>query len=481
MLSDKTKAILYGVITATILLSIWGGWKVYDYKKQKAIQEELNEEPKLSSTDALYGDYDSKSSKKKNAVIETDNTSVKSAVDSYVLDKYNTDSNTRLDVEAPTYQLVSLAEDQLEVQKVRDEQKKEKRKKWRLDSPMRAIKFSSRYSAEFKSINTSLYEIVQRYFSPITFSDTSFKEYADPLYVMAVSNVEFGGNTSPDVLLAPAIPTNKGIKVTKDNILTFGYSDYLKYPEVLASDRDAYRGPLQMYVTGLTDAIKPSDLLSCEWVQLLNAEDSKAKNAEQASPQFVEGSEMPTSVDGMSLANKAGNYGDRWNYGDAVNRLSGYIHKNWVRYQETKTVGKDGDQAINNRYAWMAMTAIGHNASPGIYYMSDNTDIGSSYYWWPFGPYKNARTYCHYLGTDKCISYIQNEVDKNLDSYKNGGTLQFRLTRQQGYKIAEDLKDKGYVPDSLWKNTCWNNEEKIAYPIQVLYNYMLLEAIYNGE
>ena len=474
----EEKAKLLGLASVLLLLLGYGGhyiYKEYSNKKELLKQAEMleqKEDKNIESTSSIdtgqeFGNI---------------STNVSSTGQSGK-EGFNTSDVVREDMVGfnNNYELISLSDDQLEVYKLRDAQLKEKRKKWKLSGPQRTLKFNKRYNEEFVSINTSLYQIVQRYFSKQTFADTKYSKYADPLYIMAVSNVEFGGATDPEILLAPAIPTNKGIKVTKDNILTFGYSNYLNYPEVLEMDRDTYRGPLQMYVTGLTEAIRPSDLLSCEWVQLQNAEPSLAKSMEQSVPQYVEGSGATAHVDGMVLANKAGRYGDRWNYGDAVNRLSGFIHSNWIKYQNNTEANKDGDLEINSVYSWMAMSAIGHNASPGIYYLGDSIDIGGSYFWWPYGPYSNARKYCHYLGTDKCVSYIQEEAEKALKDYSRGKDLKFRLTRQEGYALAEEMKSKGYIPEGLWKNTCWNHEEKIAYPIQVLYNYFILEGIYSGK
>lgn len=477
-MTAEEKSKVLGVIAVVTILAIYGGYEWHStYEERKGYLEQSN---KIANIE----DAKSKSIAGSRKIIDTgEEQGATSEANASSSGNFNTVDIGREDTKGHinNYEIVSLSQDQLEVQKLRDLQLKEKRKKWKLSGPQRDIKFNKRYSEEFISINTLLYQLAQRYFSKQTFMDTDYSSYIDPLYIMAVSNVEFGSNTSPDVLLAPAIPTSKGVKVTKDNILTFGYSDYLDYPEVLASDRDEYRGPLQMYVTGLTEAIKPSDLLSCEWIQLQNAAPSQTKALEQANPQYVEGSGASASVDGMFLANKAGKYGDRWNYGDAMNRLAGYIHSNWVRYQNNSKAQKDGNKRIDNAYSWMAMTAIGHNASPGIYYLGDDVNIGNTYAWWPFGPYSNAREYAHYLGTDEVVAYIQNKASEAIDSYSGGGNLKFRLTRQEGFAIAEEMKDMGFIPEGLWKNNSWNNEEKVAYPIQVLYNYLLLDLIYSGK
>lgn len=387
----------------------------------------------------------------------------------------------RSDVISTVFTEINLTNDYIERQKEKDKEKKTKRIKWGLSKPNRDLKFNKVYNQEFIDINSNLYSIVQRYFSSETFRDTPYSSYADPLYIMAISNVEFGGDTNPSILLAPAIPTNKNIDITKDNILTFGYSDYLNYGSVLAGDRDGYRGPLQLYVTGFTEAIKPEDLLSCEYIQLKYAKDSDVKSAEVSNLQYVEGSGTTTTLDGMTLLNKAGNYGDRFNYGDSVNRIAGFIHNNWLLYNKNNKAQKNGELEINNIYSWMSMSAIGHNSSPGIYYMSDSMDIGGSFYWWPYGPYSNARKYSHYLGTDNCINYIANLAQLNLSKSRLESSLKFRLSRQEGVELAKELVTKGYIPDGLWKCENANHEEKIAYPIQVLYNYFILEGIYSGK
>lgn len=390
-------------------------------------------------------------------------------------------SMLRSDIISTAFTEINLTNDYIERQKELDKEKKTKRTKWKLSQPNRDLKFNKVYNQEFVEINSNLYSIVQRYFSSDTFKDTPYAKFADPLYIMAISNVEFGGDTNPNTLLAPAIPTNKNIDITKDNILTFGYSDYLNYGSVLSNDRDGYRGPLQLYVTGFTEAIKPEDLLSCEYVQLKYANDSEVKSAEMSNAQYVEGSGTSTSLDGMTLLNKPGNYGDRFNYGDAVNRISGFIHSNWLLYNKNNKAVKTGELSIDNIYSWMSMSAIGHNSSPGIYYMSDSMDIGGSFYWWPYGPYSNARKYCHYLGTVDCTNYIANLAQTNLAKSRSGEGLKFRLSRQEGVAVANDLVAKGNIPAGLWKCDSANHEEKIAYPIQVLYNYFILEGIYSGK
>lgn len=353
------------------------------------------------------------------------------------------------------------------------------RKKWTLAKVTgRDISFNKKYSKEYVEINTILYQIVDKYFNPSNFGDVFYRDYIDPLYLMAVSNVEFGYATSPDVLLAPAIPTNKGVKVTKENLLTFGIVDYLEYPSVLRIDRDGYRGPLQMYATGMSKGIIPEDLVGSEYTRLLAADDCQAKKEELALAQYVEGSGTSSTLDGMRLANQPGQYGDRFNYSDAVNRLSGNIKNCWDMYIRTESIDKYYEHAIDNKYSFMAMTAIGHNSSPGIYYIGDNKTLGSQHYWWPFGSFGQAREYCHYLGQEECVEYIRNLARTNLS--RNSLSSIFKLSRIQGYNIAQDLVAKGYIPEGLWKRTCWNHEEKIGYPIQVLYNYFILEAIYEG-
>lgn len=353
------------------------------------------------------------------------------------------------------------------------------RKKWSFDKVTnRDISFNAKYSKDYVEMNTLLYQIVNKYFNSANFGDTFYRDYIDPLYLMAVSNVEFGYATSPDVLLAPAIPTSKGVKVTKENLLTFGIVDYLEYPSVLRIDRDGYRGPLQMYATGMSKGIIPEDLVGSEYTRLLAAKDCQAKKEELALPQYIEGSGTSSTLDGMRIKNQTGKYGDRFNYGDAVNRLSGNIKNCWDMYENSQSIDKYYEHAIDTKFAFMAMTAIGHNSSPGIYYVGDNKTLGKQHYWWPFGSFGQAREYCHYLGQEECVSYIKEIAMNNLS--KGSLSSVFKLSRVQGYRIAEELVAKGCIPEGLWKRTCWNHEEKIGYPIQVIYNYFILEAIYEG-
>lgn len=365
------------------------------------------------------------------------------------------------------------------------EKVKEQRKRrlaWKLSQPNRSLVFNESYSQEFKDINTKVYQITERYFNKQTFSGVPCSKYVDPIYIMAISNVEFGGFTSPDVLLAPAVPTLKGAKVTSDNITTFGYTDYLQISKLIASDRDEYRGVLQMYVTGMTDhPAKPEDLVGNEYTRLLTAPDSPAKTAELSSLQFVEGSGIGSRFDGNSVKNREGNYGDRFNYGDSVNRLSGFIANQWKLYYGTSSICKDGDYAIDNKFAWMALTSISHNSSPAVLTMGDNKSIHEQYWWFPYTSMGNVRKYCHALGQPECLTIIQDKALTNLQEYRSGSPLKFRLTRQEGMAIANDLISRGYVPKDLWVCTVWNHEEKIAYPIQLLYNYFLLDAIYSGK
>lgn len=355
------------------------------------------------------------------------------------------------------------------------------RKKWTFSTPTtRTISFEGgSYTSDYKEVNTLLYQLVEKYFNPSNYDGASYKDYIDPLYIMAISNVEFGFATSPDVLLAPAIPTSKGVKVTRENILSFGIQEYLEYPSILNTDRDGYRGPLQMYVGGLSTGIIPGDLVGSEYTRLRSAEESKAKTSEMANLQYVEGSGVSSRLDGMKLSNKAGNYGDRFNYGDSVNRLAGHIKENWDLYERSTSIDKFNEHAIDNKYSFMAMTAIGHNSTPGIYYIGDSKTLGSQHYWWPFYSFGNAREYCHYLGTEEVVTYIRNLAREKVAGSKNLKSI-FKLNRTEGYNVAVELVKQGIIPDGLWKRTCWNHEEKIGYPIQVMYNYFILEAVYEG-
>lgn len=395
-------------------------------------------------------------------------------------DEVSVSETSAFTIPQESYSSTVVVNDEYVERELRDfAQSMKERKKWKFAKVTdREIKFNDKYSKEYIEINTLLYQIVAKYFTPANFEDSPYKDYIDPLYIMAVSNVEFGYATSPKVLLAPAIPTNKGVKVTKDNILTFGIADYLQYPSVLRVDRDGYRGPLQLYVTGMSKGIIPEDLVGSEYTRILAADDCPAKKAELAQPQYIEGSGISSTLDGMRLTNAVGQYGDRFNYSDAVNRLSGNIKLCWEMYERTPGIDKFNEHAIDNKYAFMAMTAIGHNSSPGIYYMGDNKTLGSQHYWWPFGTFGQAREYCHYLSQEECINYIRDLARQNLKT--KDLTEIFKLSRTQGYNIAQEFVAKGYIPSGLWKRTCWNHEEKIGYPIQVLYNYFILEGIYEG-
>lgn len=378
--------------------------------------------------------------------------------------------------------LKEYTEEELNAFREQLEKNRDDRLVWDLASPNRDIKFNKCYSKEFKDTNILLYQIVERYFTPINFEGMECDKYIDPLYIMAISNVEFGSLTTPNVLLAPAVPTARGVKVTKDNLMNFGYKEYMKYPAVLSMDRDGYRGPLQMYVTGLGKGIKPEDLVGSEYMLLLTVEDCDAKLAELNKLKYVEGSGIPSRLDGMTLKNRADNYGDRFNYADAVNRLSGFIKDNWSMYysKSDSLINKEDEQSIDTKFAWMAMTSIGHNASPGIYYMNDKSNI-SQYYWWPYNSFGDVRKYCHQLGQKECTDYIKQKAREALSLARRGGGLKFILTRQEGMSIANDLVNGGYIDDNLWKCTIWNHQEKIAYPIQVLYNYFVLDEIYSGN
>lgn len=341
------------------------------------------------------------------------------------------------------------------------------------------VKFNECYSPMFVENNTTLYQVVSRYMNAELFQDTNFAEYVDPLYPLAVSNVEFGGTNDYNKLLAPALPTRSKIEITKDNILNFDYSDYLRYPELLKMDRDNYRGPLQMYVTGLEPILK-EDIRSSEFEKLIVAEDSIAKQSELEALQFVEGSGVGSNCDGMRLKNKQGTYGDRYNYPDAVNRLCGYVHDNWKRYSDA-SFEKSGEYLIDNKFAWMAVSAVGHNASPGIYYLDNDKTLSSKYYWWPYSSFGSARKYCIALGKPECYNYIKDLAESNLSKYRHGeSSLKFILNMNEGYDIAEQFRDKGYIEDGLYICTNSGHKEKIAYPIQVLYNYFMLRQIYSG-
>ena len=375
-----------------------------------------------------------------------------------------------------------FTEQELEDIMVKTEFEENTRRELALNYSIEGLEFNEAYTQDYKDINTILYCAVDKYLNSTTFSDLECSEYVSPLYGMAVTNVEFGGFNDPKILLAPAIPTAKGLQATKDNILTFGYTDYLKYPSLLNIDRDGYRGVLQMYAGGFTDAICPEDLVGSEYTRLLNAEDSIGKTAEMNALQYVEGSGVASRLDGMSLNNVPSNYGDRFNYVDAMNRFSGTLHSLWrMYYNSSSSITKDGDYAIDNMYSWMAMSAIGHNASPGVFYIADDKNLSTSYYWWPYKSFGGVRQYAHYLGGKSCVDYLRDMAYTNVQESRKGKTLKFILNRKEGCKIAEEFVSKGYIPEDLWTCTSASREEKIAYPIQVMYNYFVLEAIYSGN
>lgn len=333
---------------------------------------------------------------------------------------------------------------------------------------VRDISFNASYSPEFIENNTTLYRVVAHYFSSETFADTQFKDFADPLFIMAIANVEHGGLTSPKVLLTPALPTRKGVPATRENILNFGYTDYLKYEDIMDADRKAYRGPFQMMVTNMVTPILPDEIRGSEYLQLLAAEDSAVARKEKAKLEYVEGSGVGSLVDGNFVSNSKGKYGDRFNFADCVNRFAGYIKHQWQV--------SDVNSFVDNKYTFMAITAIGHNSTPGIYFMKDDQNLAAKYYWWPYSSFGAVRDYCKVLGSESTCSTLKTMAEESIAASRKGGTLKFVLSRSEAFKLAEQL-----YPNNDWKTSIWNHQEKIAYPVQVLYNYFVLDAIYQGK
>jgi hypothetical protein len=333
------------------------------------------------------------------------------------------------------------------------------------DSPVTDLKYNSDISAQEQAMNNKLYQVTAAYYNAQSDPDIP-PNYIDPIFLMAISNVELGGVNDPNLMFAPAIPTNYVQSINPNMIQSFGIGDTLNYASYWTQQSYDSLGPFQMSGTyGVPYAVKPGALKSNESTRVVAAWGQRL---------------LPIYVVNKGITNGTANTGDRFNWVDCCNRVSGTIDFYYKTLLNNNAASKSGDEAIDNRYAFMALEAEAHNSGWAVVYNGDTTAVTGSNAW-PWGPAINCREYAHELGAQGVISYLTTQAKAKLQSAKPN-VPDLTIGNDTALEYLKYLESQNLINPSVLPTIAGTyNTLHAEYPIKVLYCYIMLSLLYSGN
>jgi hypothetical protein len=323
---------------------------------------------------------------------------------------------------------------------------------------MAGMSFNPATTDMVKVLNMQVYTITHKYFNKDVVKNIP-GEWADPLIIMALANVESGEYQNANQIWTSAIPNKLYQNITPDFLSTFGIADALKNPaywKVNKHSADRIQGPLQMTPEyGVQEAIIPEDL----------------QGTEQTRSTMSLADIYPSTDKSQLFPMYSTKTGDRFNWPDAANRTAGKMDVLYKSYMSNSGINKTGDYEISNRYSMAALIAIGHNTGESVFTQGDKDSAGN----WP-----NAsvpRRFASVLGKPDVLAKIKEYSDATVTLYRSGGDLYGRATLECLDATYKYIYDKGYFTEAELRSS---NGENKDYPIHVLYSYLLLEKLYQG-
>ncbi len=329
-----------------------------------------------------------------------------------------------------------------------------------------SLKYNSAIPPNSQGIDTMLYKIASYYYNSTL--DTNIPaDQIDPLFLLATTNLELGSYNESNYSFSPVIPTEYAKRITADDVKTFGIGNLVNDAGYWRGQSPSYLGPFQMSpYWGMEHPIKPSDLKSNEETRIAAAWGTKP---------------LPVYLVNYPIESGYLNSGDRFNWADECNRVSGDLNYFYGRYLKASS-SKTGDEEIATKYQLMCLQYMAINAGDYLVMNTADTDnMDLVYNEW--GPGINIRRYAHDVGSQKSVDYINTKVKADLQSARAGNSSpSIILNTDSALKYVSDLESQGVIhSDELKPTDTSYHKEKAAGPIKIIYAYLMLSSLYSGN
>lgn len=314
--------------------------------------------------------------------------------------------------------------------------------------------------------NTKLFDMCNKYFLA-----TYGGQQVSPMVPMAISNLETPGRADQSVTYCALFPSKLVPISSADQISNMSCLAVLESPQlfsVLASDhwtRD--RGALQMNPTYGTEYDSFNSLMGPSEAEILNNIQGTDIDLSMYVAYEPRNNRNITGEEWLAQVSTAP--GDRFSVKDSLLRLASAVQSAIDQYSD--------QHQIENDYEMMTLIAMAHNAGSVWNKSYHGSKIGN----WRSGAV--AYRYCKQITSDEFIHILKGYCNERLKvARESGKSVPMTLDR----KDARALFDKGYEEGIFddYRTYVYEGryyEVTYCYPIQALYNYMMLGMVYSGN
>lgn len=314
--------------------------------------------------------------------------------------------------------------------------------------------------------NTKIFDMCNKYYLT-----TCYGQQVSPLVPMALSNIETPNRADQSLTYCALFPS-KLIPITNaDQISNMSCLAVLESPEIfskLAADhwtRD--RGALQMNPDYGTSYEAFNSLMGPSESEIL----ANIKGADLDLDIYVayEARNNRNITADEWLAQVSTKPGDRFSVKDSMLRLASASQSAVDQYTS--------QYEFRNDYEIMCAIAMAHNAGSVWNPSYNGKKIGN----WRNGSI--AHRYCLQLTSDEFIAKLKRKCDAKLKNARDSGSeVPMTISRAEAKELFDDAFKEGIVED--YRTYVYEGryyEVTYCYPIQALYNYMMLGMVYSGR
>lgn len=314
--------------------------------------------------------------------------------------------------------------------------------------------------------NTKLFDMCNKYYLT-----TYYGQQVSPLVPMAISNIETPGRADHKVTYCSLFPSKYIAIDNADQMSNMSCLVVVESQELfskLASDhwtRD--RGELQMnpdYGTGyeaFNSLMGPSEAEILGNIKGTDIDLSKLAAYEPRNERNIGGEEW--------VAGASTKPGDRFNIRDSLLRLAASSQSAIDQYVSQYEIANDSEV--------MCLIAMAHNAGSVWNPSYRSSKVGN----WRSGVI--AERYCKELTSDAFIRKLKNYCEARLSAAREAGVdVPMTLDRSDAKVLFEEGMSEGIFDD--YRTYVYEGryyEVTYCYPIQALYNYMMLGLVYSGK
>lgn len=314
--------------------------------------------------------------------------------------------------------------------------------------------------------NTALFDMCNKFYL------TSWNgKQLSPIIPMAIANIETGSRADQSITYSSLFPSGCVSIKSADAIVNMSCLAVLENSTVfnqLASDhwtRD--RGPLQMnpeYGTGLDSFNSLMGPPETEILSNISGAGIDFTGYQAYEPRNSRNIGVKEWLDELSSYP-----GDRHNVKDAILRFASASQEAIDAYNSLYEI-RDNLEAV-------AVVAMHHNA--GSVWNSGllTKKVGN----WRSG--QSAYAYCSAISSDKFTDKIKSKVNDNLSKAREGNKkIKMTLDRDEAKALYQEAVSEGIVQNyTTYVTEGRYYEVTYCYPIQAMYAYLMLTAVYSGK